>query len=156
MSLRHTLDRYYGTLRTWKLGYTVLNLFNRKKLRHAEAMYKKYGVKQSVLMPISSEQLPKTTTEAPWLDGPGAVEKMKAHPGFQRFDAATREAVLDALARGKLDVELIGLNRHDELGADGQIQQAPATEPHHERPLEGQDCRQQQRFGRCRVSTRRS
>lgn len=94
MSLRHTLDRYYGTLRTWKLGYTVLNLFNRNKLRHAEAMYKKYGVKQSVLLPISSEQLPKTTTEAPWLDGPGAVEKMKAHPGFQRFDAATREAML--------------------------------------------------------------
>ena len=94
MSLRHALDKYYGTFRTWKLGYVLLNIFNKKKLRHTEAMYRKYGVKQSVLMPISSEKLPKTTTEAPWLDGPDAVEKMKGHPGFQLFDDTTREALL--------------------------------------------------------------
>lgn len=94
MSLRQQLNKYYGTFRTWKLGYVLLNLFNRRKLRHAEAMYRKYGVQQSVLMPISSEALPQHNGEAPWLDGSGAVEKMKAHPGFQRFNAATREALL--------------------------------------------------------------
>lgn len=115
MSLRHTLDRYYGTLRTWKLGYVLLNLFNRRKLRHAQAMYRKYGVQQSVYLPISSERLPKTTTEAPWLDGADAVEKMKAHPGLQRFDAATREALLRWPDDGF--VVLRGLFRPDEVAA---------------------------------------
>ena len=92
-TFRQSLDRYYGAFRKFKFGYTLLNLFNRKKLRHAEAMYKKYGIQRSVLLPISSETLPKTTTEAPWLDGPGAVEKMRASAGFDRFDAASQEAL---------------------------------------------------------------
>lgn len=94
MSLRRTLDKYYGTFRKVKLGYVLLNLFNLKKLRRARAMYRKYGIERSVLMPISSEALPKTSAEVPWLDGAGAVERMKAHPGFDRFDANTREALL--------------------------------------------------------------
>ncbi len=94
MSLRHTLDRYYGTLRQFKLGYTVLNLFNLKKLRHAQAMYRKYGIQRSVLLPISSETLPKTTTEAPWLDAPDALERLKASAGLKRFDPTTQEALL--------------------------------------------------------------
>ena len=115
MSLRHTLDKYYGALRTWKAGYVMLNLFNRKKLRHAEAMYKKYGVKQSVLMPISSEKLPKHSGEAPWLDSDGAVERMKAHPAFQRFDAATQEALSHWPADGY--VVLRGLFNPEEVAA---------------------------------------
>ena len=115
MSLRHTLDRYYGTLRTWKLGYVLLNLFNRRKLRHAQAMYRKYGVQQSVYLPISSERLPRTITEAPWLDGADAVEMMKAHPGLQRFDATTREALLRWPDDGF--VVLRGLFRPDEVAA---------------------------------------
>jgi ectoine hydroxylase len=94
MSLRHVLDRYYGTFRQFKLGYTLLNLFNRKKLRHAEAMYKKYGIQRSVLLPISSQTLPKTTSEAPWLDAPDAVQKMQASATFQGFDAVKQEALL--------------------------------------------------------------
>jgi len=94
MSLRHALDRYYGKLRTWKLGYVVLNLFNRKKLRHTGAMYRKYGVKQSVFLPISSQELPQTAAEKPWLDAPDAFARMQAHPGFAKFPAPTREAML--------------------------------------------------------------
>lgn len=115
MSLRHVLDRYYGTFRTWKLGYVLLNLFNRKKLRHAEAMYRKYSVKQSVLMPISSEKLPRTVIGTPWLDGPDGVEKMTAHPGFQRFDTGTQQALLRWPADGF--VVLRGLFTQDEVAA---------------------------------------
>ncbi len=114
-TLRKTLDKYYGTFRQFKLGYTLLNLFNRKKLRHAEAMYKKYGIQRSVLLPISSETLPKTTTEAPWLDGPGAVEKMRASAGFKRFDAATQEALAHWPSDGY--VVLRGLFSKEEVAA---------------------------------------
>ncbi len=113
--MRKLLDRYYGTLRTWKLGYVLLNLFNRKKLRHAEQMYRKYGVKQSVLMPINSEKLPKHSGEAPWLDSEGARERMKAHPGFQQFDARSQEALLHWPADGY--VVLRGLFKPEEVAA---------------------------------------
>lgn len=115
MSLRHTLDRYYGTLRTWKLGYVLLNLFNRKKLRHAEAMYKKYGVKQSVLMPISSDQLPRHNGESPWLDGPDAMRRLTASPGLKQFDTATQEALLRWPTDGF--VVLRGLFTREEVAA---------------------------------------
>lgn len=91
--MRKWLDKYYGAFRKVKLGYVLLNLFNRRKLRHAERMYRKYGIKQSVLLPISSDRLPKNSTETPWLDAPGAADRLKAAPGLQHFDAATQEAL---------------------------------------------------------------
>lgn len=115
MSLRHQLHKYYGAFRTWKLGYVLLNLFNRKKLRHAEEMYRKYGVKQSVLMPISSETLPKHSGGAPWLDSDGAVERMKSHPEFQRFDPGSQAALLHWPSDGY--VVLRGLFKPSEVTA---------------------------------------
>lgn len=94
MSLRQSLDRYYGTFRKVKLGYVLFNLFNLKKLKHARAMYKKYGIQRSVLLPISSEALPRNNGEGPWLDAPGGAEKMKASSTFEQFDATTQQALL--------------------------------------------------------------
>ncbi len=91
--MRKWLDRYYGPLRQLKLNYVLLNLFNLKKLRHARRMYKKYGIHRSVLLPISSEALPKVTTHSPWLDADDATQKLNADSRLQRFDAATREAI---------------------------------------------------------------
>ena len=91
--MRKWLDRYYGRLRKVKANYVLLNLFNLKKLAHARRMYRKYGVKRSVLLPISSVDLPNTTTESPWLDGPDAAAKLAASPTLQQFDATTREAL---------------------------------------------------------------
>lgn len=93
-AVRKFLDRYYGRLRKIKANYVLLNLFNLKRLGHARRMYRKYGVKRSVLLPINSSHLPQQQAEAPWLDGPDALERLKASPGLQRFDAATRDALL--------------------------------------------------------------
>jgi len=93
--MRKWLDRYYGTLRKIKANYVLLNIFNLKKLAHARRMYKKYGIQRSVLLPISSIDLPTTnTTDLPWLDTPEGVAKLPHAPGLQKFDAATREAIL--------------------------------------------------------------
>ncbi len=67
--MRKFLDRYYGTLRKIKANYVLLNIFNLKKLAHARRMFKKYGIQRSVLLPISSIDLPASpATELPWLD----------------------------------------------------------------------------------------
>lgn len=93
--MRKFLDRYYVTLRKINANYVLLNLFNLKKLAHARRLYRKSGIQRSVLLPINSMDLPETpTTELPWLDTPGGVVKVSGHPSLQRFDAATRGAIL--------------------------------------------------------------
>jgi ectoine hydroxylase-related dioxygenase (phytanoyl-CoA dioxygenase family) len=92
--MRKWIDRYYGTLRKIKGLYVLLNLFNLKKLAHARRMYRKYGIQRSVLMPITSTQLPATRTEdQPWLDTPNGVAMLAEQAGLQRFDEATRKAI---------------------------------------------------------------
>ena len=93
--MRKFLDRYYGTLRKIKANYVLLNVFNLKKLAHARRMYKKYGIQRSVLLPISSMDLPAThATELPWLDAPDGATKLATDPRLLRFDDATKAALL--------------------------------------------------------------
>lgn len=80
-------------LRKLKITYVINNLFNRKRLRHAERMYAKYGVQRNVVMPISSEALPSAQPEQPWLDTPEGAQALPTHPGLARFDAATQAAI---------------------------------------------------------------
>jgi len=69
--MRKWLDRYYGRLRKVKANYMLLNIFNLKKLAHARRMYRKYGVKRSVLLPINSS----TSLVPPW-SSPGSTVLM--------------------------------------------------------------------------------
>ena len=92
--MRKILDRYYGKLRKLKASYVLLNLFNRKRLEHARRMYRKYGVKRNVLLPINSAHMPKGPTESPWLDGPEAQERLVASEGLKRFEASVQQALL--------------------------------------------------------------
>lgn len=113
--VRKLLDRYYGTLRKIKANYVLLNLFNFKRLAHARRMYRKYGVKRSVLLPINSSHLPKGNAEQPWLDGPDALQKLTAAPGLARFDAATRDAMMHWPTEGY--IVLRGLFNEGEVDA---------------------------------------
>jgi ectoine hydroxylase-related dioxygenase (phytanoyl-CoA dioxygenase family) len=92
--MRKILDRYYGRLRKLKANYVLLNIFSVKKLKHARAMYRKYGVQRSVLLPISSQHLPGNTTEKPWLDTPEGAAALPNDPRLKQFDAATQAAIL--------------------------------------------------------------
>jgi ectoine hydroxylase len=114
--MRKLLDRYYGTLRKIKANYVLLNLFNLKKLRHAHRMYRKYGIQRSVLLPISSMDLPATpATELPWLDTSIGVERLKTDPKLAYFDTPTQEAIKAWPANGY--VILRGLFKSEEVNA---------------------------------------
>lgn len=114
-ALRKFLDRYYGRLRKVKANYVLLNLFNRKKLAQAQRMYTKYGIHRSVLMPISSQHLPKGPVETPWLDTAEGVERLASDTRFQRFSPATQEAVLHWPEKGYLILR--GLFNAEEVAA---------------------------------------
>ncbi len=119
-TMRKILDRYYGRLRKLKANYVLLNLFSGKKLKHARAMYRKYGIHRSVFLPISSEHLPATTTEKPWLDTPEGVAALPADPRLGQFDAATQAEVLKWPEKGYLILR--GLFNADEVAAmNGEV-----------------------------------
>lgn len=113
--MRKLLDRYYGKFRKLKVSYVLMNLFNLRKLRHTRRMYRKYGIHRSVLLPINSGMLPQDPGERPWLDTPEGVARLPQHPGLAKFDAATREAILQWPANGYLVVR--GLFSLDEVAA---------------------------------------
>ncbi|MBK9762536.1 MAG: phytanoyl-CoA dioxygenase family protein [Flavobacteriales bacterium] len=114
--MRKLLDRYYGTLRKIKANYVLLNLFNLKKLRHAHRMYRKYGIQRSVLLPISSMDLPATpATDLPWLDTSIGVARLKTDPKLAYFDTPTQEAIKAWPANGY--VILRGLFKSEEVNA---------------------------------------
>lgn len=114
--MRKWLDRYYGSLRKVKLNYVLLNLLNLKRLAHARRMYRKYGIHRSVLLPISSMDLPATRTdELPWLDTAAGIAALPAHPDLKRFDGETREGILAWPANGYMIVR--GLFKPEEVAA---------------------------------------
>lgn len=113
--MRKWFDRYYGRLRKVKANYVLFNLISSKKLRHARRMYRKYGIHRSVLLPISSKDLPTNTTDQPWLDAPDGAVKLAGDPRLQRFDTATREALLRWPEKGY--VILRGLFTPEEVAA---------------------------------------
>ncbi|MBP6643604.1 MAG: phytanoyl-CoA dioxygenase family protein [Flavobacteriales bacterium] len=114
--MRKFLDRYYGTLRKIKANYVLLNIFNLKKLAHARRMYEKYGIQRSVLLPISSIDLPKSpATDLPWLDTSIGVARLKTDPKLASFDTPTQEAIKAWPANGY--VILRGLFKSEEVNS---------------------------------------
>ena len=113
--MRKLIDRYYGRLRRLKVNYILFNLVSGRRLRHARAMYRKYGIRRSALLPISSEELPPAPQDMPWLDTPEGAAALANDPGLQRFSAATREQIMHWPEKGYLILK--SLFRPEEVDA---------------------------------------
>ncbi|MBP6455371.1 MAG: phytanoyl-CoA dioxygenase family protein [Chitinophagaceae bacterium] len=73
--------------RRFKFVYWINNLIQRKKLNCNEDIYKKYGIKKSVVSLIQSKDLPPTTeNEKPWLDKfNSSTEDLVTNIDFKKF-----------------------------------------------------------------------
>jgi ectoine hydroxylase len=99
-------ERYTGLLRRLKLSYVLNNWLNVEKLRHNKVLYKRYGIKKSILSPIGSADFHKRTDkELPWLDRPDALDALVAHPLFQGFDADTQAQIEHFVREGYMVLE---------------------------------------------------
>ena len=127
--MRKLLDKYYGTFRKIKANYVILNLFNRKKLKHTERMYRKYGIAKSVLMPVSSADMPDSTGLEPWLDRPDALERLAEADRLNAFPKDVQEQIKAWPETGFLNLkqlfskeEVDAINAEiDELIASGKV-----------------------------------
>ncbi len=91
--VKKVLDKYYGFWRKVKFNYVLYNLYNYKKLSANRGLYKKYGLKKHVVVPISSKDFKGMPEELPWLDRPDAAVALEKNPGLKQFDTATQEQI---------------------------------------------------------------
>lgn len=81
----------------------LYNLFNYRQLQPLQILYRQYGVKKSVFLPIDSsafKDLP--IPHSPWLDTLKDKENILQHPVFQQFSADLQQSILDFPQKGYL------------------------------------------------------
>jgi ectoine hydroxylase-related dioxygenase (phytanoyl-CoA dioxygenase family) len=127
--MRQWLDKYYGLFRKIKANYVLLNLFNRKKLKHTEQMYRKYGIDKSVIMPVSSADMPNDPGQVPWLDKSDAADSLHRSEKLSSFPSNVQEQIKLWPERGFIVLrslfspdEIKAINTEiDELVASGEV-----------------------------------
>jgi len=103
--LQRFFQKYTGILRSLKAVYVFNNILNFKHLRQNRALYRRLGLRKSVLAPIGSADFAQHHPEIPWLDRPDALERLEEHSDFQKMDAAMQAQVRQFVRDGYLILE---------------------------------------------------
>lgn len=101
------VQKYGHLFRRMRLVHYLHNFANRKALKEQQPLYRKAGLKKSVLASIAhrdfeSHPLP---IEGPWLDQPDALERIGKHPKFDEFSADTRNKLQQWVEKGFVVLE---------------------------------------------------
>ncbi len=93
ISLGQIFKRYTGFLRRVKPAYMVNNWLNRRLLGPNRELYRKYGLRKSILAPISSADFKQHNPDIPWIDRPDAMDRLAEQPGYAALTAIQKEKV---------------------------------------------------------------
>jgi ectoine hydroxylase len=85
------LGRLKARLRTLKPFWVLYNLLNWRSLRPNAELYKRAGVKRSVVAPIAHRNIPRPSDEVPWLDRPDARERVEGNPELGALPPPARD-----------------------------------------------------------------
>ena len=66
------------------------NLRHYRSLRANRSRYRRLGISRSVVRPIAHRHIAREASDGPWLDAPGADERLASDPRFERLPEATR------------------------------------------------------------------
>ncbi len=91
ISLGKLFGKYTGVLRRLKAVYVINNWLNRNHLLHNKALYKKYGLKRNILLPLGSHLFQPNPLGHPWLDQGEALKKMQEHVGYKQFSPSIQQ-----------------------------------------------------------------
>ena len=100
ISLGRIFKKNDGFLRQLKLGYVINNLLNAQKLNHNRALYKKYGLRRNILLPLGHHHFQPPSLERPWLDQPDAFTRLINHPDYQKFPEAIQKEFIRFIEEG--------------------------------------------------------
>ncbi|SNC77217.1 Phytanoyl-CoA dioxygenase (PhyH) [Hymenobacter gelipurpurascens] len=97
------LQRLLGHLRAFKPAYMAYNFLHRRRLRHNEALYRRYGLRQPIYSSISSADFREAAPgESPRFDRADSARLAPTLPGFAEFDEATQQQILQWSEKGYL------------------------------------------------------
>ena len=105
ISLGKLFSSYTGSLRQFKLVYSINNILNRKKLEHNKTLYSKYGVKKSIYSPIGSHNFQPRSPQIPWLDQENALEALLNHRSYASFSERFQEKLRQFVEEGYMLLE---------------------------------------------------
>lgn len=104
--LARFFQKYTGFLRNLKVSYVINNWLNAKQLRPNRDLYRRFGLRKNVLSPVGSKDFGgKHHPDIPWLDQPGALEKLVQDATFQSFDATTQTKIQQFVTDGYMVLE---------------------------------------------------
>ncbi len=98
--LTRFFERYTGFLRSLKLVYVVNNLLHAPKLWRNRVLYRRYGLRKSVLSPLGSNDFDRRHPDIPWLDQQDAAAQLVAHPDFQKMPPTLQAKVRQFMEDG--------------------------------------------------------
>lgn len=102
-SLGKRFERYTGLVRRLKLAYVINNLLNASSLQHNKVLYRLFGLRKNIFLPIGSKDFKRTSPIAlPLCDQKDAKEKIKNHPAWAVVEEKWRPAMLDFPEKGYL------------------------------------------------------
>jgi hypothetical protein len=114
--LQRFFQRYTGLLRSLKVVYVLNNLLNAGRLWPNRALYRRFGLRKSVLAPVGSADFAgRHDGDLPWLDRPGALERLEEHRDFARFAPEVQEQLRRFVRDGYMVLE--GFFTAEETGA---------------------------------------
>lgn len=97
------IQRYTGTLRSWKGAYVLNNLWNARLLWRNRSLYRQFGLRKSVFAPIGWAHFPQHDTQnIPWLDKPDAAAALEAHPDFAAYPPEVQNSIRTFVRDGYL------------------------------------------------------
>lgn len=100
------LQNLIGKLRDLKITYILYNFFHKKKLRHNQLLYRQFKIKKPLYWSVSSVDFATLPAERPWLDEPGAKEKMLNHPAYQQLPIDSRTHLADWIDNGFIVIKI--------------------------------------------------
>lgn len=103
--LKKQIGKYTGFLRSFKPIYSLNNLFHRSKLNYNKKQFEKYGINRSIYTSIGKKDLQEVEPDKPWLDGPGAMQRMVNHPEFKNFRPEIQSALKDFTELGMVNLK---------------------------------------------------
>ncbi|MCC6278971.1 MAG: phytanoyl-CoA dioxygenase family protein [Saprospiraceae bacterium] len=104
--LARFFQKYTGFLRNLKASYVINNLLHVGDLRPNRVYYRRFGLRKNVWSPIGSKDFGgQHDPDIPWLDQPGAMERLEQHPRFQSLNAEMQSKIRQFVTDGYLVLE---------------------------------------------------
>jgi hypothetical protein len=100
-SLQRFFQKHTGFLRNLKASYVLNNLLNTDRLKHNRELYRRYGLRKSIFSPVGSRDFgERHHPDIPWLDQPGALERLEQNAEFQSFDENLKNKIRQFVTEG--------------------------------------------------------